>query len=434
MGIVLDRGRYYWVKRVPKCYRGLVLGKDGKPVSQVRQALHTDSKSEALAKANQIERARLAEWEALAAGDGGSARAHYESARKLAHVRGYQYRTLDSLLAAPLEDVVGRIQSLGTPDRLESREVVRAVLGAVPVVLPDLNAVLQEYFTLTATRHLEKSAAQMHRWRLSKTRAVRNFLSAVFPDHSPPIDQITRADALKFRAWWSNRIQTDGLMAQTANKDFGHLAEIWGTWAELTATSLDNPFSKMALDGASEKRRPSFSREWVSDKLLAPGAFLGLNEEARDVFFVMINTGLRPSEITDAPLEDFCVQDNVPHLKVRPNGRELKVSHTRREIPLLGVSLEAARRIADRGGVTKYQRKASGWSALVNKYLGNNDLKETPNHTAYSLRHYVEDALLRAGVDDRIRADILGHKYHRPVYGDGGGLVGRRDALERIAL
>ena len=87
MGIVKDRGRYYWVKRVPKRYLGLVRGSDGLPVSQVRQALHTDSKAEAQAKAAQIEVARQAEWEALAAGDSGSARAHFEAARKLAQVR-----------------------------------------------------------------------------------------------------------------------------------------------------------------------------------------------------------------------------------------------------------------------------------------------------------------------------------------------------------
>ncbi|MEP4036045.1 hypothetical protein [Pseudophaeobacter sp.] len=36
---------------------------------------------------------------------------------------------------------------------------------------------------------------------------------------------------------------------QTANKEFGHLAEIWGTWAELTVNDLPNPFLKLALDG-----------------------------------------------------------------------------------------------------------------------------------------------------------------------------------------
>lgn len=76
MGIVNDRGRYYWVKRVPKRFLGYVKGKDGQPVTQVRQALHTDSKSEAKIKAAQVEAARLAEWEAMLADDTQSAR-HY---------------------------------------------------------------------------------------------------------------------------------------------------------------------------------------------------------------------------------------------------------------------------------------------------------------------------------------------------------------------
>lgn len=37
MGLVYDRGRYYWVKRIPKRFAGLVLGVDSKLVSQVRQ-------------------------------------------------------------------------------------------------------------------------------------------------------------------------------------------------------------------------------------------------------------------------------------------------------------------------------------------------------------------------------------------------------------
>lgn len=94
-----------------------------------------------------------------------------------------------------------------------------------------------------------------------------------------------------------------------------------------------------------------------------------------------------------------------------PNGRELKQRHTARDIPLLGVSLEAARRIVARGGIMRYRHKATGWSNLVNKYLETNGLQETPAHTVYSLRHFVEDALLAARVDDRVRADILGHNY-----------------------
>lgn len=149
MGIVKDRGRYYRVKRVPKRFVGLVRGKNGQAISQVRQALRTDGKAEAQAKAAQVEVAKMAEWEAIAAGDSKSARKHFEAARKLAEARGFKYRTLDALLNAPINEVLGRVKTLGSPNDLEAREVVQAVLGTVPVVLPDLRGVLEEYFDLT---------------------------------------------------------------------------------------------------------------------------------------------------------------------------------------------------------------------------------------------------------------------------------------------
>lgn len=441
MGIVNDRGRFYWVKRVPKRFAGLVKGADGAPVSQVRQALHTDNRAEATVKAAQIEAARLAEWEAMAAGDVGAARRHYEAARELAAARGFPYRTIDALAGGDLAQLMERLLSLTEGGQLASPAATEAVLGTVPEVLPCFTEVLTEYYDLTTTRHTKKSEAQRHKWKLPRERAMRNFMG-VAADKGPggkplplPVSDITRQHALDFRRWWAARVE-GGMNPESANKDFGHLSEIWNTWTDLKGVDLPNPFVKLrfAPDTDSEAKTPPFSREWVAGKLLAPGALDGLNEEARDVLLVMVNTGLRPSEITDAPLEDFAVTDNVPHMIVAPHGREVKVSHTRRNVPLLGVSLEAARRIVARGGVKRYRFKAGSWSGLVNKYLANNGLKETPGHSAYSMRHYVENALLAANVDDRVRADVLGHKYKRPKYGDGGALLGRRAALSLIAL
>ncbi|RWR34653.1 hypothetical protein D2T29_03670 [Sinirhodobacter populi] len=123
---------------------------------------------------------------------------------------------------------------------------------------------------------------------------------------------------------------------------------------------------------------PAFSREWVPGKILAIDALAKLNAEAADVLLMMINTGLRPSEITDAPLSDFFTDAENPFHRVAPNGRQLKVQHTRRNIPLLGVSLDAAKRIVARGGIQKYRHKAGSGSNLVNKFMKNNGLKETP--------------------------------------------------------
>ncbi|WP_282129368.1 tyrosine-type recombinase/integrase [Roseobacter litoralis] len=440
MGIVKNRGRFYWVKRIPKRYLGVVRSVDGEVVQQARQALHTDSRTEALKKAALVEAEKLAEWEALLAGDEGNARKHYQAARDLAQARGYPYKAMSDLAGGDVAQIIDRVLSLSDGTNLTAPPAATdAVLGAVPVALPGLSEVLIEYYSLTKTRHLSKSENQRRKWRLPRDRAVRNFLSVVAgvtPDGTPrdmPINTITADHALKFRNWWSRRVES-GLKIESANKDIGHLSEVFRTWCKLTKNPLSNPFADLRLEGRDERGVPGFSREWVRDHLLAPGALDGLNAEARDVLLIMINTGLRPSEITDAPLEDFEVTANVPFLRVAPHGRELKVAHTRRDIPLLGVSLEAARRIVARGGPTRYHHKAGSWSAAVNKFLRTNGLRESPAHTAYSLRHYVENALLAARVDDRVRADILGHKYNRPSYGDGGALSGRADALALIAL
>lgn len=441
MALALNRGYYYWVKRVPKRYRDVVRGLDGQPISQVRVALQTDSRKEAEARAPLVEAERMAEWEAMLSGDSASAARHYAAIKEIAARKGFVYTPAPRLRDSDVQDILERLAALA--DRSGTltapRQVVKALLGAVPEALPTFPEVLAEYYELTSTRHLKKSESQLRRWRIPRDRAVRNFVeitSARSESGVPialPVNEITREHALKYRKWWVDRV-AEGLAPGSANKEIGHLSEILSTWIELKQVNMENPFEKMRLDGDESGQRPAFSRAWVRDHLLAPGAFDRTNEESRDILFMMINTGCRPSEITDAPPEDYVLDAPIPFLRIAPHGRELKVAHSRRDIPLLGVSLEAAKRIKGRGGIIRYRMRSNNWSASINKFMGKNGLKETPAHTAYSLRHYVENALLSAGVDHRVRVDILGHRYERPLYGDGGGLEARAEALARIAL
>ncbi|MBW4709603.1 hypothetical protein KX928_17590 [Roseobacter sp. YSTF-M11] len=438
MGITNDRGRYYFVMRVPKRFKGIVCGKDGKPVSQVRQALFTDSRDEARAKAKQVEAAYLAQWEALAAGDGASAHKHYQNARKIASTYGFTYKPIDDVAAGDLQDLVRRLLALGEGETVAPPEIASAIMGTVPAATPTLMEVFEEYKSLTSVDRREKSEAQAKRWESLRRHAVEVFNKVIFEDprfsEDPlPVGSITRAHALAYREHWAKRVEAGEVTAGAANKHIGILATILETWSKLTDVPLANPFKGLRLAPGKEGRIPPFSPEWISGKLLAPGAFDALNDEAADVFLMMINTGLRPSEITDAPLTDFETDAPIPFFRVAAHGRELKVSHTEREIPLLGVSLAAARRIVARGGIGRYAHKANGWSAAVTKHLRVHGLRETDKHTPYSLRHAMEDALQRVGADDRIRADILGHKYARPKYGDGGALPARLEVLEKVA-
>lgn len=439
-GVVREGGRYAWVKRVPKHLAGLVLGEAGQPVQQVRIRLHTDSLEVARAKAAQVAAAVAAEWAALASGNAGDARRHYLAARALAEARGVPYLPAAHLAEGDLADLVSRVLSLARASgALEPPEVAAAVLGLVPEALPDLREVAAEFFALTETRHAMKSPAQVRRWRARRLRAVEHFLAATVeagPDGSraaPPVNRIDRTQALRFRAWCAARV-SEGQAVDTQNKDIGALSDMLETWADLTATPLENPFRGLRLEGRDTSGRAPFSAAQVK-ALVAPGALAGLNAEARDILLMLVNTGVRPSEVTGARPVDFILSHDVPHLAIREyRGRELKQAHTAREVPLLGVSLDAARRIVARGGLSRYDHRGDQFSAVVNKFLRANGLRPEAGQSVYSLRHYVEDALLSAGVDDRIRADILGQKYARPRYGRGGALEGRRAALALIAL
>ena len=75
-----------------------------------------------------------------------------------------------------------------------------------------------------------------------------------------------------------------------------------------------------------------------------------------------------------------------------------------------------------------------GLSATLNKFLRENGLMPSGEHTVYGLRHSFEDRLLIAGVDERVRRDLMGHRLDREKYGDGGGLKLRHKAIVSIAL
>ena len=52
----------------------------------------------------------------------------------------------------------------------------------------------------------------------------------------------------------------------------------------------------------------------------------------------------------------------------------------------------------------------------------------------YSLRHSFEDRMLAAGIDDRIRRDLFGHRLDRERYGKGASLEQVAELVARIAF
>ncbi|AQS47169.1 hypothetical protein BMG03_04665 [Thioclava nitratireducens] len=85
-------------------------------------------------------------------------------------------------------------------------------------------------------------------------------------------------------------------------------------------------------------------------------------------------------------------------------------------------------------GFSRYRESSATLSATVNTYLRDAGLLESERHSLYSLRHAFEDRMLAAGIDERIRRDVMGHALGRERYGEGGRLATIAELLEPIAF
>ncbi len=432
MGLALRNKTYYYCKRVPRRFQQY------DPREKVLISLHTDSHEIALRKMGQIEQQLLAFWEALAAGHDANPQRSYAAIVQLAASQGFAYIPMSELVAANSNELAPRLKAVKLSLGLKNATLhADALLGGVDEPATLLSEAFTEYIDLTEDRRLQKSPDQKRRWHNPRIKAVRNFCSVI---GDMDVKSISREDALKFRSWWIARIKDEQMSHNSANKDLCHLSHIFTTWADLKGIDLINPFAGLKLkEDNSEAKRPSFSRDWIANNLLDKTLLNKLNEEARDILLMTVNTGLRPSEITGSLLEDFCLEGPVPYFKVRAHNtnthkRELKTPTTKRDMPLVGVSLFAAKRIVARGGIQRYQLSATNYSNTVNKWLRVNRLNESGDHSCYSLRHSFEESLLEMGVDERLRVELMGHRYGRPKYGTGGSLETKRDAIKKIAF
>lgn len=414
---------YQIKRRVPVRYGAV----DDRPF--VWLSLHTDSLTVAKQKAPVIWAQMIEAWEAKLAGATGDADQILAAAKELAAKRGFRYLAAPEVAKLPLDDLLERIEAVGSKrgGKVDLQDA-DALLGTAPVPKITVQRALGLFWVLSKDKAIGKSPDQARRWRNPWIKAAENFCQAV---GNLDIADITTADLFTFRNWWIDRITAKGLTENSANKDLIHITAILRRVAQ--ANDIDLKFQTRGLalkERARETRRP-FTRDQIQDNLLCAGVLDGLNPQARDILLIMINTGARPSELASLSAAQIVLDDPVPHISIEGIGRELKSDYARRKIPLLGVSLEAAQR--NPAGFPRYADNPA-LSDTVNKFLRENGLLPTPGHTMYSLRHGFEDRMLAAGVDERVRRDLMGHRLTRERYGDGASLVMKRDLLIPIAL
>lgn len=427
--------RWYYVRRVPSRYRII----DNR--RRVKVALLTDSLTIARERRDALMDADEHFWETSLAKHTGTTHqespemCRYRSARRRARAMGFEFKPMAKLAAfEPVDGLIERINTLDKPDVTELE--TQAVLGTIGPPKDTIRDAFKLYCDkLSVGETSRKSPEQIVRWKATKARAVDHFVALC---GNLNMDEITRKHGRDFYDWWGERLRPGNAEGRTyrpnsANRELGNLRQLFREyWTYQGDEDRENPFRKLRFKDTPAEPTPPFPDNWVRSKVIQPDALEGINKEVQLIAYALIETGCRPSEIANLRPENIVLDAEVPHIRIRPTAeRELKSVASRRDIPLVGVSLEAMKRAPN--GFPRYRDRGNSLSAALLKSFNNRGLMPTDKHCIYSFRHAFETRMLEAGLDYGLRCTLMGHKNNRPQYGDGGSLAYRRKELLKIA-
>ncbi|MCO5071096.1 MAG: integrase [Rhizobiaceae bacterium] len=432
-------GNYHYKRRVP-----VELASVDARAPVVRLSLKTDDLPLARRKRDQLEAADDALWASmLVHGETDPARRRYQAAVKRVEAMGFSFYSGEDIAAFDnYEDVRRRLLELEHRLGLDETPHPGPLIGAIDVPKTTISRAFDIYCDeIVADELVTKSQAQRDQWKKVKRRAVNNFIDLI---SDKPMEEITVEDAKKVYLHWLSRIAPKGGAAASAsassgNRDLGNLRVLYAAYFKHNGMlSRVNPFEGFSFSNRKKRSRPPIPTEWIRDTILKDATRLSrLNEEARGILLIMIETGARPSEIANLEPTSFRLSHKVPHISIEPrenpdDPREIKTESSRRLVPLMGVALAAAKRHRD--GFPRYRNRENDLSAALNKFLRENKLFPTAGHTVYSFRHSFEDRMKDGGLEDELRRLIMGHTVDRPKYGQGGSLEWRLSELKKIEL
>jgi len=426
---------WHYVRRVPKAVRHI----DDRTL--IYRSLDTDSRKVARQRRDIYADEDNQRWNELMPNRFQSSPrdANYRDASHRARSKGFDYEPMESLVSEDtVTNLLRRLIALeplkDSPQPREERDA-DALLGSVKTPSATITEAIDLYLSEIVADELSgKSPEQVKNFSKIKRRAVANFVNL---NGDIDMRNITREHAHAVRKFWHDRIHPKGeakpMSGSSGNKDLGSLRKLYRRYFEhIGEEERENPFRNMRFKDKILKKVMPFKDDWVRSRILAPNVFEGLNREGALLCLALIETGCRPSELANITTENIRLDAEVPHIRIRPTKeRELKSGASVRDIPLIGVALEAMRRAPD--GFPHYRDRSYLLSASLLKAFKARGLLPTENHRIYSFRHSFESRMLEAGLDFGLRCTLMGHRNPRPEYGDGGGLSFRRDELLKIA-
>ena len=249
------------------------------------------------------------------------------------------------------------------------------------------------------------------------------------------LSSLSAADAARFR----NHLIGKGMTAASVRRVFGTVKAITNLAIREYGLSCPNVFANVFIpdDEKASTRLPIPDGNLVA---IQKECF-ELDDDVRWLVALISDTGMRLAEAAGLLVSDIHLDADVPHIALRKHPwRSLKTKGSERDIPLVGMSLWAARRIVESQQEFAFPRytdssgcNANSASAAINKWL---KPRVPDGCVVHSFRHSLRDRLRRVECPSDI-ADAIGGWATAGVgqkYGSGYGLEVKARWMERIVV
>ena len=224
--------------------------------------------------------------------------------------------------------------------------------------------------------------------------AERNIQSVIDVLGDRPLDEYSSSDAAMYRDYLLKR----GLNTSSVKRNFSTIRSIINLTIQEHGLDCRNAFSKVYLPELDDvKQRKPIP---IEDIRQIQKDCVSYDDEARWLVSLISDTGMRLSEAAGLHIDDIKLDDEVPHIDLKPHPwRRLKTRGSQRQIPLVGASLWAAQRIWANTNNSSYAfprytsskgTNANSASAALNKWLKS---RVPEGCVIHSFRHSLRDRL-----------------------------------------
>ncbi|WP_159435270.1 DUF6538 domain-containing protein [Pedobacter suwonensis] len=422
--IICRENTWYFNRRVP------VEVKEYDPRKLIRYSLKTDSRKIAKRLASKENQKLEQYWSSLIATGAKHCHDQYKNLVERASLFGFQYQHVNQIAIGDFLDLFNRLKFVEN-DFSEKR--VEAVFGTETPPEITLSEIFPIFLGLTKSVEVEKSEKQYIKWKNPRELAMRNVISAL---GNKTINSFTKDDANKIKDWYLSRIKAKEISFGTADKLLIYTKTMISTVCEDRKIKLDisHVFNKFLFNVDDKKQRPPFSTNHIINVLLNPIKLAGLSQVNQALLKIFAETGVCVDEIVGVRPNEIFLEGKIPYFLIKPHEKDkLKTKHRERLMPLVGYALDAFQQFPQ--GFSELVSDIDSTNSAIAKYLRQNNLLETPKHSAYSLRHSFQDRLTNLDCNDRIQTDLMGHAFRdRTKYGTGATLEKKFEWMKKIQL